>query len=109
MTRGFRERYGSWNVEEHRRDAGLVRAVGPLALAASTMNCVIGAGIFAVPSALAGSIGPLAPLAFLICAVAVGAVAVCFAEAGSRVPTSGGAYGFIEAAFGPLAGCMAYR
>ena len=68
---------------------------------------VVGAGIFAVPAALAASVGPYAPIAFLVCAVAIGAVAICFAEGGSRVPTSGGAYGYIEAAFGPLAGYVA--
>src|SRR5579872_5831353 len=89
------------------RDSGLIRAVSVWGLAASTINCVIGAGIFAVPSALALSIGSYAPLAFVGGALAVGAVAICFAEAGSRVPTSGGAYGFVEEAFGPLAGYVA--
>jgi APA family basic amino acid/polyamine antiporter len=65
---------------------------------------VVGAGIFAVPAALAACVGPYAPLAILACGFAVGAVAICFAEAGSRVPTSGGVYGVIEAAFGPLTG-----
>jgi len=94
-------------VGENTRDAGLVRAVGPWALAASIVNVVVGAGIFAVPASLAASVGPYAPLAFLVCAIAVGAIAICFAEGGSRVPTSGGAYGYIETAFGPLAGYVA--
>ena len=89
---------------ENTRDAGLVRAVGPWALAASIVNTVVGAGIFAVPASLAASVGPYAPFAFLVCALAIGAIAICFAEGGSRVPTSGGAYGYIETAFGPLAG-----
>jgi len=89
------------------RDAGLIRAVGPLGLAASTMSMMIGAGIFAVPSALAASLGPYAPLAFLACAVGIGAVAICCAEGGSRIPTSGGIYGYVEAALGPLAGYVA--
>ena len=92
---------------ESTRDAGLVRAVGPWALAASIVNMVVGAGIFAVPASLAASVGPFAPLAFLVCAIAVGSIAICFAEGGSRVPTSGGAYGYIETAFGPLAGYVA--
>ena len=92
---------------ESKRDAGLVRAVGPWALAASIVNVVVGAGIFAAPASLAASIGPYAPLAFLVCAIAVGSIAICFAEGGSRVPTSGGAYGCIETAFGPLAGYVA--
>ena len=94
-------------VNESQRDAGLVRAVGPVALAASIINIVIGAGIFAVPGALAASMGVYAPVAFLVCGIAIGAIAICFAEGGSRIPTSGGAYGYIEAAFGPLPGYVA--
>lgn len=86
------------------RDAGLVRGLGTWGLTASIISMIIGAGIFAVPSALAASVGAYAPMAFLACGVAMGAVAVCFAEGGSRVPTSGGAYGYIEAALGPLPG-----
>jgi amino acid transporter len=73
-------------------------------LAASIVNIVVGAGIFAVPGPVAASVGPYGPFVFLVCAVAIGSVAICFAEGGSRVPTSGGPYGYIEAAFGPLAG-----
>ncbi|HEY5264337.1 MAG TPA: APC family permease [Steroidobacteraceae bacterium] len=94
-------------MEANRRDAGLVRAVGTWSLAASTICIVVGAGIFAVPGALAASIGPYAPIAILICAIAIGSVAICFAEAGSRIASSGGAYGCIQAAFGPLSGYVA--
>ena len=94
-------------MSESQRDAGLVRAIGPWGLAASIVNIVVGAGIFAVPGALAACIGPYAPLAFLVCGVAIGSVAICFAEGGSRIPTSGGAYGYVEAAFGPLVGYIA--
>lgn len=91
-------------MTESLRDTGLVRALGTWGLSASIFNMVVGAGIFAIPAALAASIGPYAPLAFIVCAIAIGAVAICFAEGGSRMPTSGGAYGYIEAAFGPLIG-----
>jgi basic amino acid/polyamine antiporter, APA family len=94
-------------VQESQRDVGLVRAIGPWALAASIISMVVGAGIFAVPASLAACVGPYAPLAFLACGLAVGAVAICFAEGGSRIPTSGGVYGPIEAAFGPLMGYVA--
>jgi len=87
---------------ESRRDEGLVRAVGPWGLSASIVNMVVGAGIFAVPASLAASVGPYAPIAFVVCAIAIGSIAICFAEGGSRVPTSGGAYGYVEVAFGPL-------
>ncbi|HEX5461406.1 MAG TPA: amino acid permease [Steroidobacteraceae bacterium] len=86
------------------RDAGLIRGLGTWGLAASIVSMIVGAGIFAVPSALAAAVGPYAPLAFLACGVAIGAVAICFAEGGSRIPTSGGAYGYIEASLGPLPG-----
>ncbi len=89
---------------ESRRDAGLLRALGPWGLAASIVNIVVGAGIFAVPGALAASSGAYGPLVFLFCGVAIGSVALCFAEGGSRVPTSGGVYGYITVALGPLAG-----
>lgn len=92
---------------ENQRDLGLVRAVSAWGLAASIMNMVVGAGIFAVPAALAAAMGPYAAVAFLLCAVAIGAIGICFAEGGSRIPTSGGAYGYIEAAFGPLTGYVA--
>ena len=106
MLYARRDLDGVPTVSERPRDAGLVRAVGPWAFAASIVSTVVGAGIFVVPAALAASVGAYAPLVFLACAVAVGSVAVCFAEGGSRVPTSGGPYGAIEAAFGPFAGYL---
>jgi basic amino acid/polyamine antiporter, APA family len=95
------------SAAQNQRDVGLVRAIGPWALAASIVNVVVGAGIFAVPAALAANIGPYAPLAFLVCAVAISSVAICFAVGGSRIPTSGGAYGYVNAAFGPLTSYVA--
>ena len=91
-------------MTEAARDAGLVRSVGPLGLATTTINIIIGAGIFALPGAIAAAVGAFAPLAFVACAIAMGAVAFCFAEGGRRIATSGGCYGYIEAAFGPQAG-----
>ena len=86
------------------RDAGLIRLVGPISLAASMISIVIGAGIFVVPAQLSQAMGSLAPLAILGCAVVVGAVGLCLAESGSRVPSSGGIYAAVETAFGPCAG-----
>ncbi len=97
----------SITLSEIKRDAGLVRAVGTWGLTASLVNILIGAGIFAVPGALAGSMGSYAPVAFLVCSIAMGSIAICFAEGGSRIPTSGGAYGYIEEALGPRAGFIA--
>ncbi len=94
-------------MQENRRDSGLVRAIGPVSLAASMVGMVVGASIFILPSTLAACVGPYAPLVILVCALAVGAVAVCFAVGGSRLPSSGGPYAYIQAAFGPLTGYVA--
>lgn len=94
-------------MSANQRDVGLVRVLGTWGLAASVISITVGAGIFAVPGALAASVGVYAPLAFLACILAVGAVGICFAEGGSRIPTSGGVYGYIEVSLGPLAGYVA--
>ena len=64
-------------MEASRRDSGLIRSVRTGSLATSTICIVVGAGIFAVPGALAASIGPYAPIAILICATSIGSVAIC--------------------------------
>ena len=89
-------------MQQSKRDSGLVRAVGPWALAANIVSMIVGAGIFVVPRDLAAAVGPYAPLAFLGCGLAVGCIGICFAEGGSRIPTSGGVYGFVEVALGPF-------
>src|ERR1041385_2855119 len=85
-------------------DEGLVRAIGVRALAASTLNCIVGAGIFVLPAVAAQGLGSAAILSYLVCAVAMGLVILCFAAAGSRVSSSGGVYAYGEAAFGPFVG-----
>src|SRR5688500_4114894 len=85
---------------------GLVRAIGVPGLAANAINLTVGAGIFALPAAVAAQLGPAAIVAYLVCALAVCLVFLCFAEAGSRVSRSGGAYAYVEAAFGPYAGFL---
>jgi len=84
----------------------LRRVIGVAGLAAAIFNITVGAAIFVLPAHVAASIGPAAPLAYLVCAVATALVALCFAEAGSRVPRSGGPYAYIEAALGPFIGFL---
>src|SRR5688500_2118756 len=85
---------------------GLVRAIGVPGLAANAVNLTVGAGIFALPAAVAALLGPSAILAYLVCGLAVALVFLCFAAAGSRVSRSGGAYAYVEAAFGPYPGFL---
>lgn len=87
-------------------DEGLLRVIGPAALAASIINVVVGGGIFVLPAVVARELGGAAILAYLTGAVVIGLVTLCFAEAGKRVSRSGGAYAYTEAAFGPAAGFL---
>lgn len=87
-------------------DRGLVRAVGTLGLAAGILNVTIGGGIYRLPAAVSASLGPSAPIAFLICAAIMALIGLVIAEAGSRVSLTGGPYAYVEVAFGPYAGFM---
>ena len=84
----------------------LVRAMGPVALAAGIVNVTVGGGIFRLPATVAATLGAAAPLAYLACAAAMGLIVLCFAEAGSRVAMTGGPYAYVEVAFGPFVGFL---
>ena len=84
----------------------LIRAIGTLGLAAGIINITIGGGIFRLPALVAVSLGPAAPLAYLVCAVAMGLIVLCIADAGSRVSLTGGPYAYVGTAFGPYAGFL---
>jgi amino acid transporter len=92
---------------ETARDAALVRALGTWGLVAAVVNVTVGAGIFRLPAAVATSLGPAAPIAYVVCAVAMGLIVLCFADAGSRVSLTGGLYAYVEVAFGPFVGFLA--
>jgi amino acid transporter len=88
----------------HKRDSGLVRSIGPLALSGAFLGILVGSGVFNVPAPMAAAVGSYASLAYVACAIAVGAVMLCIAEGVSRVPTSAGIGGYVDAAFGPYWG-----
>ena len=87
-------------------ETGLVRALGMRALAANTVNNVIGSGIFVLPAVIAATLGASAIIAYVVCAVAAALIALSFAAAGSRVSEPGGIYAYTEAAFGPFFGFL---
>jgi amino acid transporter len=91
-----------------RADERLDRALGPWSVGANAVNLSLGAGIFALPAAVAAILGPAAILAYLVCGLAIALVLTCFAELGSQTTRSGGAIAYIEDAFGPLAGFLAW-
>jgi basic amino acid/polyamine antiporter, APA family len=82
----------------------LVRAIGTFGLAAGILNVMIGGGIFRVPAIVARSLGPAAPIAYVICAVAMALIVACIASAGKRVTLTGGPYAYVGTALGPYAG-----
>lgn len=90
-----------------REESGLIRAIGVPGLAANIVNATIGAGIFALPAAVALQLGAASPLAYVICALAMCLFVTCFAMAGSRVSLTGGLYAYVEAAFGRYVGFLA--
>jgi amino acid transporter len=83
---------------------GLVRSIRKWDLVALTINAVIGAGIFGLPSKVYGFAGSYSLPAFLLCAVFVVLIVLCFAEVGSRFTETGGPYLYAREAFGPTAG-----
>src|SRR5438874_2991525 len=82
----------------------LVRAIGRWSLAALTINCIIGSGIFGLPSQLAATLGTASPFAWIFAAIATALVMACFAEVSSRFDQTGGVYLYSRAAFGRSTG-----
>jgi basic amino acid/polyamine antiporter, APA family len=82
----------------------LVRAIGSWSMAALVINCIIGSGIFALPSVIAGLIGRASLLAVLLAGAATAVVMACFAEVASQFTEAGGPYLYVRVAFGRLLG-----
>jgi amino acid transporter len=83
---------------------GLVRGIRRWDLVAVTINGVIGAGIFGLPSQVYALIGPYSLIAFVACALVVALIVLCFAEVGSRFSDTGGPYLYAREAFGSVVG-----
>ncbi len=82
----------------------LIRAIGTFGLAAGIVNITIGGGIFRLPANVAATMGPAAPIAYVVCAMAMALIVLCIADAGSRVSLTGGPYAYVGTAFGPYFG-----
>jgi amino acid transporter len=68
------------------------------------VNCIIGSGVFGLPSGISGLLGNASPLAWLLAAAATALVMSCFAEVSSRFDRSGGVYLYARTAFGQTTG-----
>ncbi len=78
--------------------------IGRWSLAALTVNCIIGSGVFGLPSALAQKAGRASILGVVLAGAAVGVVMACFAEVASRFAETGGPYLYAREAFGRFMG-----
>src|SRR5262249_29543373 len=85
-------------------EAALIRSFRKWDLVAVTINAVIGAGIFGLPSRIYSLAGNYSLIAFVMCAVFAAMIVLCFAEVGSRFTETGGPYLYAREAFGPTAG-----
>jgi len=72
---------------------------------ALVVGSVIGTGVFALPSALAG-FGPISLVAFALVTIGAIALALAFGALNRRVPGSGGPYRYAREAFGEFAGFL---
>lgn len=92
------------SVQAKTTEAGLVRAIGRWSLAALTVNCIIGSGVFGLPSILAGLLGRASILAVIVAAIAMACIMACFSEVASRFAQTGGPYLYVQEAFGRFMG-----
>src|SRR5262245_23516685 len=79
----------------------LVRGLNRWDLTALVINCIIGAGIFGLPSKVFALIGSYSLFAFVACAIVIGLIVLCHAEVSSRFSSTGGPYLYALEAFGP--------
>jgi basic amino acid/polyamine antiporter, APA family len=68
------------------------------------VNCIIGSGIFGLPSVISGLVGNASPFAWMFAAGGTSLVIACFAEVSSRFDQTGGVYLYAHAAFGRTTG-----
>jgi amino acid transporter len=84
----------------------LTRGIRRWDLVLLTINSIIGAGIFGLPSRIFALTGPYSILSFIACAGIVLIFIFCFAEVSSRFQDTGGPYLYAKAAFGPFPGFL---
>lgn len=69
-----------------------------------TINAVIGAGIFGLPSRVHSLVGAYSLVSFVACGFAAALIALCLAEVASRFSATGGPYLYTRQAFGAVVG-----
>lgn len=80
-----------------------LRRIDVLAL---TVNVIVGAGVFAMPAAVAAAAGRYSIAVVFVAFLVVALLALCLVEVSSRFQATGGPPLYAAAAFGPLAGFL---
>jgi amino acid transporter len=88
----------------HTAVSGLHRGLGRVDVVALTLNTIVGAGIFGLPSALVAAAGPWSVAVLAAAFALIAAVALCAAEVASRFDATGGPVLYAHEALGPLGG-----
>jgi APA family basic amino acid/polyamine antiporter len=83
---------------------GLIRGIRRWDLVAMSINGIIGAGIFGLPSKAHALVGSYSVIAIIVRALVVALIVLCFAEVSSRFSETGGPYLYAREALGPVAG-----
>src|SRR5579863_346775 len=91
-------------VQQGSSSEGLVRAIGRWSMAALIVNCIIGSGVFGLPSVLASLLGRSSVFAVILSAIAMAVIMACFSEVASRFSETGGPYLYAQQAFGRFMG-----
>jgi amino acid transporter/Trk K+ transport system NAD-binding subunit len=76
--------------------AGFKRNIGLFMAVMIGIGAMMGPGIFALPSVVAGSVGPLGILAYLAMGVLTLFTALNYSELGAAIPVAGGGYSFVS-------------
>jgi amino acid transporter len=99
-------RFGRSNggVSVTNQKAQLIRGIGAIGGSFLVLNGMIGAGIFALPSAVAARAGILSPWLFVAAGLLIILIVLAFAELGSYFKDSGGPALYSTTAFGPVVG-----
>lgn len=84
--------------------ASFVRGVTLLGAVALIVGNMVGTSIYTLPATLAGMVGPLGMVAWVITAFGYLFVALVYARLGTRWPKTGGPYVYAREAFGEFAG-----
>jgi amino acid transporter len=85
-------------------EVSFVRAIGRWTMTALVVNCIIGSGIFGLPSEVTHLVGRASPIAMIVAGVAMAIIMMCIAEVASHFDEAGGAYLYTRTALGRFAG-----